>query len=192
MFESEIQDRTDFTCDGQIFDSKQILSKTIQNLSTRMPTVNDDDRIQKIIVKTGGTQEIPEIITIDTVSKFTPYDDPMADSFYGITGTYEIGSNPSFYLEVLLSKDKITLCINLISKYIHPGMKPELLPVTIELYTGNVTLLEVWNYKKCRGIDYEVFLNQNMLTIKLHDPWQAEIQERMLFECVGLSVESKI
>jgi len=58
------------------------------------------------------------------------------------------------------------------------------------LYAGDGTLLETWNYKKCQGIDYEVFLNQNMLTIKFHDQWQAEIQERMLFECAGLSVES--
>ena len=42
--------------------------------------VTDDDRIQKIIVKTGGTQEIPEIITIDTISKFAPYDDPTGRS----------------------------------------------------------------------------------------------------------------
>jgi len=154
--------------------------------------VTDDDRIQKIIVKTGGTVEFPEIITIDTISKFAPYDDPAADPFYGITGAYEIGSKPSFYLESLPSKDKTILYTKLISKYINPGMTPELLPVTIELYAGDGTLLETWNYKKCQGIDYKVFLNQNMLTIKFHDQWQAEIQERMLFECAGLNVESEI
>jgi hypothetical protein len=69
-------------------------------------------------------------------------------------------------------------------------MTPELFPVTVELYAGDGTLLETWNYKKCHGIDYGIFLNQTMLTIKFHDQWQAEIQERMLFECAGLNVES--
>ncbi|MDH3488758.1 MAG: hypothetical protein OEL82_12090 [Nitrosopumilus sp.] len=176
----------------QLIESPTPQEITQDDMRELLLPVTDDDRIQKIIVKTGGTQEIPEIITIDTVSKFAPYDDPMADPFYGITGAYEIGSNPSFYLEALPSKDKTTLYTNIISKHINPGMTPELLPVTIELYAGDGTLLETWNYKKCQGIDYEVFLNQNMLTIKFHDQWQAEIQERMLFECAGLSVESKV
>ena len=176
----------------QLIESPTPQEITQDDMRELLLPVTDDDRIQKIIVKTGGTQEIPEIITIDTVSKFAPYDDPMADPFYGITGAYEIGSSPSFYLEALPSKDKTTLYTNIISKYINPGMTPELLPVTIELYAGDGTLLETWNYKKCQGIDYEFFLNQTMLTIKFHDQWQAEIQERMLFECAGLSVESKV
>ena len=44
--------------------------------------------------------------------------------------------------------------------------------------------------KNVRELIMKFFLNQNMLTIKFHDQWQAEIQERMLFECAGLSVES--
>jgi hypothetical protein len=154
--------------------------------------VKDDDRTQKIVVTIGGTQEIPEIITIDTISKFAPYDSPMADPFYGITAGYEIGSKPSFYLESLPSKEKSILYSEIISSYINPGMTPELFPVTIDLYAGDGTLLETWNYKKCQGIDYEIFLNQTMLTIKFHDQWQAEIQERILIECAGLSVESNL
>jgi len=150
--------------------------------------VADDDRIQKIIVKTGGTVEIPEIITIDTISKFAPYDDPTSNPFYGITAGYEMGSKPSFYLESLPSKDKTALYTNIISKYINPGKTPELFPVTVELYAGDGTLLETWNYKDCYGIDYKIFLNQTMLTIKFHDQWQAEIQDRILIECAGLSV----
>ena len=90
-----------------------------------------------------------------------------------------------FYLESLPSTDKEWL-YQLLARYVNPGAIPEEFDVTIETFSGDGTLLQIWNYNNCERNNYEIFLDEGLLNYKYHEKWQAELKDRIIFECTGL------
>ena len=102
----------------------------------------------------------------------------------GIDNTFEEKTS-MFYLESLPSTDKEWL-YQLFAKYVNPGKIPEEFDVTVEVYTGDETLLQTWGYNKCERENYELYLDDSIVYYKFHEKWQSEIKDRIIFVCAGL------
>lgn len=100
---------------------------------------------------------------------------------------YYFNSKPKFYLETLPSPDK-SWFYEFASKYINPGKTPDPFDVTIEVLTGDDTILSSVDFINCELTNYEIFLDEDLLTYKYHERWQSEIHDKTFFECVGKKV----
>jgi len=49
-------------------------------------------------------------------------------------------------------------------------------------------LIQEWDYSECTRSNYELFLDDSIMTYKFHQKWDSEIKDRTFFECVGLSL----
>ena len=94
-----------------------------------------------------------------------------------------------FYLESLPSSDKEWF-YQLLEKYMNPGKIPEELDVIVEVFSGDETLLQTWEYNKCERENYELYLDDSIVYYKFHEKWQSELKDRTLFECAGLKFNS--
>jgi len=140
-----------------------------------------DDRAEKFVVHMQGTEISPPQI-IHTVSKHVPFTDDKTQNPVSV-----FGAKPKFYLESLPSLDK-SWFYEFVSKYINSGKTPEPFDVTIEVLTGDGTLLETIGYVDCEVTNYEIFLDESLLTYKYHERWQSEIRDKTIFECLGKKV----
>ena len=95
-----------------------------------------------------------------------------------------------FYLESLPSKDK-DWYYELLSQHINPGATPEPFNISVQVLAGNDDLIQEWNYSECTRSNYELFLDDSLLTYKFHQKWDSEIKDRTFFECVGLSLNNE-
>lgn len=158
--------------------AQQKLSDKIQPI---IPT--DNERAMSFIVYFKGTDIAPPQ-TVTTFSKFSPIKDE-----HGLTLEPDnpFLATPNFYLESLPSKDKEWL-YQFVSTYINPGKRPDPFDVTVKVIDGDGEPLQTWKYDKCQRTKYELFLDQNALTYKYHNRWQAEIKDRVFFSCSGFKL----
>ncbi|MDH3312036.1 MAG: hypothetical protein OEM28_02680 [Nitrosopumilus sp.] len=77
-----------------------------------------------------------------------------------------------FYLESLLSSDKEWF-YQLLTRYVNPGKIPEEFDVTVEIFSGDNTLLQTWEYGKCERENYELYLDDSVVFYKFHEKWQS-------------------
>lgn len=159
---------------------------TNQNLSNLIKPIipTDAERAMSIRVTFQGT-DIPTQ-TITTFSNFAPISQTSpTNPSYSLTGAGK--TTPMFYLESLPSKDKATI-YHLVSMYVNPGIVPNLFDVKVEILNGDNSTLQTWKFTKCQITNYEPYLDENVLTYKLHLKWQAEIKDRTTFGCSGLNL----
>ena len=158
-----------------------------QQISTKLKPIipTDDERAQTILVHFQGPDITPPK-TLKTFSKFSPIESqnlPLLIPEHDFKG-----DSPFFYLESLPSLDKDWL-YELLSMYINPGRIPEPMDIKIELFSGDETLLQTWDYNDCNRHNYEIYLDDSLMVYKLHEKWQSEFKDRMIFSCEGLSFE---
>jgi len=146
-----------------------------------LPTKNE--RATSFIVHFEGADISPPR-TVETFSKFSPIKD--TDSIILRPSNPLDSSSKAFYLESLPSKDK-TWFYEFASRYVNPGVKPELFNVTVEVKSGSGEVLQIWEYTDCELADYVSYYDDNLLTYKFHEKWQSEIKDRSQFNCAGLS-----
>jgi len=139
----------------------------------------NEERALSFVVHFQGADIAPPK-TINTFSKFAPItnenlvpDNPLGERA------------PQFYLESLPSKDKAWL-YQLFSRYINPGSVPQEFDVSVDVITGDGTIIQTWNYRDCEGIDYQLLLDDGFMNYKFHEKWQSELIDRSIFECAGL------
>ncbi|HMK33361.1 MAG TPA: hypothetical protein VK431_07055, partial [Nitrosopumilaceae archaeon] len=149
------------------------------NIKPIIPTV--DERAVSYRVSFEGTDISTQ--TLDTFSNFVP---TSANSNTNPSGSFS--SAASFYLQSLPSKDKGDL-YKLISKYINPGVKPELFDVKVDVISGDNSILQTWKFGDCKVTNYNPYLDQNVLLYKFHLKWQAEIKDQTTFSCNGLNLQ---
>ena len=139
-------------------------------ISTKLQPVipTDDERAQTILVHFQGPDVTPPK-TLTTFSKFSPIESqnlPLLIPEHDFEGDAAF-----FYLESLPSHDEDWL-YKLLSKYINPGKIPELTDIKIELFSGDGTALQTWDYNDCQRHNYELYLDESLLTYKFHEKWQ--------------------
>ena len=149
----------------------------------KIPSTND--RAVSYLVTFVG-REIPEEVTFQTFSKFGTLGTsiPKYGGYLGFVKT-----NPEFFLESLLSKDKKGY-YEYISRYINPGKTPERFDVNVDVVTGDGTALLRWQYFDCKVTSFEALLKDSMLIIKFHPGSTPEIRDHTEFHCNGLHLEA--
>jgi hypothetical protein len=155
-----------------------------QNLIQPIPTF--DERAISFSVTFEGTDIAPAKIS-DTFSKFVPIN---GESRFLSPRNSLDDTTKQFYLESLPSKDK-DWYYELLSQYINPGKTPEPFNISVQVLAGNESLIQEWNYSECTRSNYELFLDDSLLTYKFHQKWDSEIKDRTFFECVGLSLNNE-
>ena len=161
-------------------------SESTSNLSQvlRQPIPTDEERAETFSITFEGADISPQQ-TSDTFSKFVPINNEHS-LLLGPNGPLNDNAK-QFYLESLPSKDK-DWYYDLSSQYINPGKIPEPFNITVEVLAANGALIQVWDYDQCSQSNYEVFLDETVLSYKFHQKWDAEIKDRTFFSCEGLNL----
>ncbi len=149
-------------------------------LKPMIPT--SDERAQKIVVHFQGADISPPQ-TVTTFSKFSPIENDKMP-FLIPDNTFS-DKTAMFYLESLPSSDKEWF-YQILERYVNPGAIPEEFDVTVEIISGDDTLLQTWKYKNCERENYELYLDDSFVYYKYHEKWQMELKDRTIFECTGL------
>jgi hypothetical protein len=165
-----------------------IVENPSSTLSLKLKPVipTNEERAQKIVVHFQGTDIAPPQ-TMMTFSKFSPIEKDNLP-FLIPDNTFEQKTS-MFYLESLPSSDKEWF-YQLLERYVNPGSIPEAFDVTIEVFSGDDTLLQTWEYNKCERESYELYLDDSIVFYKFHEKWQSELKDRTIFDCAGLNFNS--
>ncbi len=93
-----------------------------------------------------------------------------------------------FLLETLPSKDNIDY-YNAIDDYFQTDSPLfKVFDVSIDVVSGDGTVLQTWEYRNCDLEDYVVYLQDNIIFNRFHGGDGPEIRERSIFYCSGLSL----
>ena len=188
MLGSEIRDKTTIYCNGVDLvvhndDHEKIISNEL------LPYIpSSDESIRGYIVHFSGPN-FEGLNTVETFSDFSP-------SINFIESPYDIiiipgnplDSTPQFFLESLPSVDKLEL-YKYYAMYVNPGTPPDPVDVSIDLITGNGTVLQRWNYNDCSFYDYTSFLEDSFLKFSYAEKPGPEIRDKSEFTCAGYSLE---
>ena len=160
---SETQDKTTFQCTGfsiSFGDGREDLSK-------QQIIPSDENRVMTYV-------------THLTSNEFA------ATRTNGLGQEFDTLGNQQFQTESLPNKYQKE-GYYLVGKYINPGTKPELFDVNTELITGDGTKLYSIKYPKCSGVDYSIFLDDNIAKVKFGTPIKSEIRDKTIIQCSGVN-----
>jgi len=184
--QEEIRDKIIFLCGGQSVGEitttyPQIEFTIDESLDNNSPKETsgeyyvipkENDRAMSYVVHFFDG-ELDELRSFDTFKVFS-IKNPLA-------------SSPEFYLESLPTKDKKGF-YDFLSRYINPGKVPEQFNVSVDLISGDGTILQRWNYVKCDVVDYTLHLEEYMIRFSFSGEEISEILEKTDFKCSGLNL----
>jgi len=180
----EIRERIVFDCAG--FDVT--VGKSDKPKDLEFTDSSHENRAVSYVVHFFGSNFVG-VYSLETFSKFAP-SDSRDDSPYDII-TYSsnrIDSDPQFFLESLPSADKKQL-YEFYSRYVNLGKVPRLFDVSIDLILEDGTILQRWNYRDCKLIDYGLRLEDSRLSFPFAKKPGAEIRDKSDFLCIGISLD---
>jgi hypothetical protein len=124
-----------------------------------------------------------------TFFKFTPFKRDI-ELNPQILPTNPLPLKPTFkiLLETLPNKDNIGY-YQAIEKYFSTEstlFRP--FDVSIDVVSGDSTILQTWEYRNCDLEDYSVYLQDNVIFRTFTGEAESEIRERSIFSCTGLSL----
>ena len=180
-FGPEIRDRTIFLCQG--FNVEVKPDKEKLDMSSLNSVPEKDASAQKFVVHFFNG-ELEQVFST-TFSKFAPSIDTQISPFVTITtASNQIDSTPQFFLESLPSYDKKDF-YEFLSRYVNPTKVPELFDVSIDLITGDNTILQRWNYVDCEVTSYQMRLDDSSLSYPFSGKPHGEIRDKTDFACSG-------
>lgn len=178
----EIRDKASFLCDGFHFETPRLKAfspyASLQKLSeetqisteTGSPVPDNNDRPLSYVVHFSGG----EIIIPHTYLTFSKYKQT---------------SNTQFWLESLPSQDKKLFYDSIVARYINPGKITEPFDVSVDLVTGDGTILQSWQYDECSVTDYVIYRDDDLMFSRFDKKLGYEIRDKTAFECPGLNID---
>jgi len=180
----EIRDSAEFKCSGAqmtVYDPDDPKKYDISSLN---PIPNDNDRVKSFVVHFFDG-DISQVRSFNTFAKFSPSVDAIDNAYITITAPGNpFGETPQFFLESLPSKDKRGY-YNFLSKYINPVRTPEPFDVSIDMITGDGTILLRWNYSDCFLNNYSLKLRDSQLRYSFTGQKTSEVLDKTDFGCAG-------
>jgi len=180
----EIRDSAQFKCAGVqiiVYDPDDPKKYDISSLN---PIPSDNDRVQSFLVHFFDG-DIRQVRSFNTFATFSPSIDRVDNEYVTITAPGNpFAETPQFFLESLPSKDKQEYYYFL-SKYINPVRTPEPFDVSIDLITGDGTILLRWNYSDCFLNSYSMRLQGSQLRYPFAGKLTSEVLDKTDFECAG-------
>jgi len=146
------------------------------------PSFDESNTAQSYIVRIfGGEFERPLIF------KSFPRGEP-GDTPHYIKSFSDLGFTSYFLLESLPSKDKSEF-YKLMADYLSPGKEPELFNTSIDVLTGDGSILATANYSKCKITGYTPYTQEFVLFYQYSGESNTEIRDLTTIYCNGLDVE---
>jgi len=93
-----------------------------------------------------------------------------------------------FLLETLPSKENINYYQAIDDYFQTDSPLFKRFDVSIDVVSGDGTVLQTWEYRNCDLEDYVVYLQDNIIFNRFHGEMGPEIRERSIFHCTGLSL----
>lgn len=134
-------------------------------------TLNEDDIAKTVLVRIGIDGDREEYVF---------------DSFSRIG--FVRGDGTQFLLESIPSKDKKPF-YEMIQNSINTS-RPDLINVNIDIFSGDGTLIETLNYKKCIIYSYFIHTNDSKGKFSFLDEGNSKLQIREVtkFDCTGFKI----
>ncbi len=148
----------------------------------RNPSFDESSIAQSYIVRIFGGQ-LAETLVYKTFSRVEPGDTP-----HYIKSFYDLGLLSYFVLESLPSKDKSEF-YKLVSDNLRPVRAPELFDASIDVLTGDGSILATANYSKCKITGYTPYTQEYILFYQYSGKPDTEIRDLTTIYCTGLDVE---
>ncbi len=158
--------------------------KTITTQQDFLP--NESDRAMYFEARfSAGLIQYTEIVK-SNFFKFTPFKEQSPQ----IVPENTLPNRPPlrFLLETLPSKENINY-YQAIDDYFQtdsPLFKE--FDVSIDVVSGDGTVLQTWEYRNCDLEDYVVYVQDNIIFDRFSGEQGSEIRERSIFHCTGLSL----
>jgi len=179
-FGPEIRERTIFACQGFNVEINPEKEKVDLRLLNSVP---DDTRAKKFVVHFFNG-ELEQVFSTPFVT-FSPSVNTFETPFVTITTpSNQFDSSPQFFLESLPSYDKRDF-YEFLSRYVNPVKQPEAFDVSVDLITVENKILQRWNYVDCEVTNYQMSLDDSMLSYPFSKKPQGEIRDKTDFACAG-------
>ena len=150
--------------------------------------LTESERAESFVVRISGGL-IKEEQVFNTFSNFAPLSE-TAKSPLSIPN-YPFGStSPHFVLEGLPSKDKENFYQH-VSNWL-TGTFPESFDVSIDVVSGDGTIIQTWEYQTCDFTEYITTIDERLDKIKYHGKYQSEIIDKTTIRCSGLDINPGI
>jgi hypothetical protein len=178
----EIRDNALFVCEGFHFETPRLKAfspySNIQKLSEETQITNETGRI----IPNSNDRPMSYVVHFSDGDIIIPHT-------YLTFSKYKQTETTQFWLESLVSQDKKLFYDFIISKYINPGKVPELFDVSVDLVTGDGTILQSWQYHKCKVTDYVTFRDDNLIYARFTGKIDYEIRDKTSFDCAGVNID---
>jgi len=176
---------TEFIGAMQYLINQGMITIPVTYVSAAVSDLTENDRVMSIVVHYEG--EVFETgKTIYTYSEFRQLSssiNPVPLGIQVIPGS----TVPTFYLAGLPSKDKASV-YGLVGDYVNPGRPPAQYNISVDILTGDGTIIQTWNYRNCSFHEYSVYLDSSKETYRYSDTNDAEFREIISWQCSGYNL----
>jgi len=176
----EIRERTIFACQGFNVEINPENEKVDLSLLNSIP---DDNRAKKFVVHFFNG-ELEQVFST-SFETFSPSVNTFETPFVTITTPgNQFDGSPQFFLESLPSYENRGY-YEFLSRYVNPVKQPEPFDVSVDLITFENKILQRWNYADCEVTNYQMTLDDSMLSFSFSKKLQGEIRDKTDFACAG-------
>jgi hypothetical protein len=180
----EIRERTIFACQGfnvEVNPEKEKIDLRLLN------SIQDDTRAKKFVVHFFDG-ELEQVFSTQ-FGDFSPSVNTLETPFVTITNPgNQFDSSPQFFLESLPSYDARGF-YEFLSRYVNPVKQPEPFDVSVDLITVDNSILQRWNYADCEVTNYQMGLDDSLLSFSFSKKPQGEIKDKTDFACAGINLQ---
>jgi len=174
---------SDYVSSLQYLISQGIIKIPITEVAAATTEIFDRDRAKSFAVHFILSDEK---FSFYTFQKFAHFSQSIPNTISGTPAANYFGA-PQFQLEGLPTKDKKQL-YQLISDYIKPGATERSFDISVDVVTGDGSVLQTWDYRKCLPSGYWIYVEESKDVYMLSGEDEMEIREYVDFKCGGFSL----
>jgi hypothetical protein len=175
----EIRDHTEFECTGFYLEADFV------NLFSPYLNLPKTGEARRVASEPGAVISKPADRANSYVVHFSDGDFGNSTKTFRTFPNFKQTALTEFNLQALPSQDKNDLYDMLIAKSMNPGRQPDPFDVTVDIVSGDGTILQKWQYYQCKVSNYQLKLNDILTSTKYGGKNVAEIKETTSFECRG-------
>lgn len=173
---------SDYISSLQYLINQGIIKIPITEVVAAKSPLGENERAQSFVVHFSGGDFFTEPVTIYSYSQFLHFSETVSSN--RISAFQE---RPAFLLRSLPSHDKAPI-YDLVNKYVNAGKQPEMFDVSVEVLSGDGSVIQTWDYRRCDVVDYATYVNDNKDDYRFGENDEAEIRDVLVIECGGFSL----
>lgn len=156
----------------------------ITEVTATTTNLDESETAQSFVVTFSGGDHFTAPVTIYSYSQFLHFSETInSDDVSSFQDT------PIFLLRSLPSDDKKSI-YDLVNEYVNAGQKPEMFDVNVDVMSGNGSITQTWEYRRCDVVDYATYVNDEKDEYRFAGKDKAEIRDVLVIECGGFSLST--